>query len=72
MLPDKISSEGKKKKTAKVESVNVTPGGTPWVYCLVTNHCLLKLDLEFGLSTKSRQKMCCLFTGHWQSLPAEF
>lgn len=53
MLPGKMSSEGKKQKNRKSGvSQCLTPGGTPWACCLVTDHCLLKLDLEFGLFHK--------------------
>lgn len=38
-----------KEKNGYMQSVNITLEGTPWVYCLVTNHRLLKLSLEFGL-----------------------
>lgn len=42
----------KEKNSKRRISQWLTLDGTPWVYCLVTNHCLLKLDLDFGLCYK--------------------
>lgn len=52
----------KEKKNGKSRiSQWLTLDGTPWVYCLVTNHCLLKLDLEFGLRYKVQDRKYVIF-----------